>query len=178
MAFLVVCSVFHLEVILLFIFVNIIFLCENNGMQFLSKDWEFDSISNKVRSLGDFQELGIFVAITELPDEAPFNFVLALSSLIVRIFLWSEVFGGVGRAGRQRVFVDQQVRSWSLLAAATGSHSSLHGFLIGLDLSHGLHKVDALCQEVCLLARFCYVGEVLVKLLEVGRQVHVLGLFG
>lgn len=97
----------------------------------------------------------------------------------MRVLLRREVLGSVGCAGRQGVFVDEEVRCRSFIKVSPAcSQRPLHCLLIGLDLPHGLHEIDALGQQIGLLACFGDVCEVLIKLFEVSCKIHILSFLG
>lgn len=68
--------------------------------------WKLDSISNKIGTFRHFEQLGIFIAISELADKPSFNLILSLGSLIMSILPLHEDLGHE-RSGVQRILVDQ-----------------------------------------------------------------------
>lgn len=175
----VIGSVLLVQEVLLLVLVDVVLLGKHDSMKLLTEDGELDPVSDKVRAFRDLEELCVLVAISELADEPPLDLILPLSSLVVRIFPGLELFGSVCASTRQSILIDEQVRSSSTLVEFSSSASLLsllESFLVGFDLPHGLHEVDALSEKVGLLTCLSDVGEVFVELVKVRSKVHVLSL--
>ena len=48
LAFLIILQILHIQIVILLICIDIVLLCQDNCMQFFTKDWQFDTISNQV----------------------------------------------------------------------------------------------------------------------------------
>ena len=93
------------------------------------------------------------------------------------IFLRCEVLCGVGGACWESVFVDQKIWTGALVASAARALRSGQGLVVGLDLTHSLHKIYTLRQQICLLASFRDIRKVLIQFFKMCCQIHVFGFF-